>query len=94
MFVKGQSGNPSGRPKVANEVKELAREFTIEAVNRLAEWMRSDNAKASVAACIALLDRGYGKPTQPLAGDSDGPPVRIERLERVIVRANPDTPNG
>jgi len=45
-------------------VTALAREHTTEAVSKLAEWMRSDNPKASVSACLALLDRGYGKPTQ------------------------------
>lgn len=26
------------------------------------KWMRSDNPRASVAACLALLERGWGKP--------------------------------
>lgn len=64
MFVKGKSGNPSGRPKEDREVKELAREWTKEAMERLAFWMRSDNAKASVTACSTILDRGYGKAQQ------------------------------
>ena len=60
----GKSGNPGGRPKEDGEVKSLARDHTSEAINRLAYWMRSDNAKASVSACVALLDRGWGKPVQ------------------------------
>lgn len=91
-FVKGQSGNPGGRPKESNEVKTLARQYTEESVHRLAFWMRSDNPKASVAACQALLDRGYGKPTQPVSGDDDMPAVKIQKIERQIVR--PEHPNG
>jgi hypothetical protein len=63
-FEKGKSGNPGGRPKEENLVKELAREFTSEAIERLGFWLRSDNPKASVGAAVALLDRGYGKPHQ------------------------------
>jgi hypothetical protein len=76
-FVKGQSGNPGGRPKEAHDVKELARQYTGEAILKLAEWMRSDNAKASVAACNVLLDRGWGKAIQAITGE-DGGAIKIE----------------
>ena|SRR5215471_9127332 len=68
-FVKGRSGNPGGRPKEVAEVRELARTYTKAAIQRLAEWMASDDARASVAASIALLDRGWGKSTQPVDQD-------------------------
>ena len=70
-FKKGQSGNPGGRPKELEEVKELARAYTVDAIERLAFWMRSNDPKASVAAANALLDRAWGKATQPLS-DPDG----------------------
>ena len=74
-FVKGQSGNPGGRVGVPKEVRELARTHTEEAIKRLAVWMRSDDPRASVAACNSLLDRGYGKPVAPIemgnAGEFD-----------------------
>lgn len=65
-FQKGQSGNPGGRPKEVADVRALAREHTKEAINRLVEWMQSDNPKASVAACVAILNRGHGMPTQSI----------------------------
>lgn len=65
-FVKGQSGNPGGRPKDAAQIADLARKHSREAIKKLVEWMQSDNPKASVSACCALLDRGYGKPPQSM----------------------------
>jgi hypothetical protein len=82
-FEKGKSGNPGGRPKESPEVKELARQFTLEAVERLAFWMRSDNAKASVSASAALLDRGYGKPAQELRVPEGSITVEIRRFAAV-----------
>lgn len=65
-WVKGKSGNPGGRPKVVAEVKELARQYTTDAISALAEICKNPKAPpaARVAAAQALLDRGYGKPTQ------------------------------
>jgi hypothetical protein len=49
------------------DVQELAREKSPEAITTLANIMRDAKAPpaARVAAANALLDRGYGKPTQP-----------------------------
>jgi hypothetical protein len=68
-FQKGVSGNPGGRPKVLGDVQELARQKSPEAINTLAKIMDDEKAPsaARVAAANALLDRGYGKPTQPIS---------------------------
>lgn len=75
-FTKGQSGNPGGRVGVPLEVRELARSFTEESITRLATWMRSDHPQASVAAAEKLLDRAWGKPSQPVDGDGEGGAIR------------------
>src|SRR5215475_12262961 len=68
-FQKGVSGNPGGRPKVLGDVQELARQKSPEAINTLSNIMHDEKAPpaARVAAANALLDRGYGKPTQPIS---------------------------
>jgi hypothetical protein len=35
-----------------------------EAVERLAALMRSNDERVSLAACVAIIERGYGKPEQ------------------------------
>ena len=68
-FKPGQSGNPGGRPRVLRDVQELAREKSPEAIETLSNIMHDTKAPraARVAAANPLLDRGYGKPTQPIS---------------------------
>ncbi len=63
-WLPGQSGNPGGLTKIAREAKRLSQGFALEALERLAYWMRSDDHKASIPACLAILDRGLGKPKE------------------------------
>jgi hypothetical protein len=42
---------------------------------------------ARVAAVNSLLDRGWGKATQPISGDDDAPPIQIRQIELIGVRA-------
>ena len=60
----GVSGNPGGRPKVAAEIRDLARDHGPAAIQRLVDLMNSKNEGVAVRAAEALLDRGYGRPMQ------------------------------
>jgi hypothetical protein len=63
-FAPGCCPNPGGRPKAEHRITDLAREYTIEAIETLAEIMQDEEqpANARLAAAVALLDRGWGKP--------------------------------
>ena len=72
-FSKGQSANPGGRRKKTAEdieVQQIARQHgatAIDALVKIATKGKSESARVSAA--IALLDRGFGKPTQPVESD-------------------------
>ena len=69
-WVKGQTGNAGGRPKELTDVRVLARSRSKEAINTLYEIMTDTKAPpaARIAASVALLDRGYGRPEQSFTG--------------------------
>jgi hypothetical protein len=106
-FVKGQSGNPAGRPRVAAEIRELARAHGEEALRTLAELMKSAAKEETRArAAEALLDRAYGRPSQSITGeDGEGPvqvqvlslartePARVQLPQAVVVDALPPKPD-
>jgi hypothetical protein len=65
-WIKGQSGNPGGRPKTVGIVQDLARQHTANALEVLLVIMNDPDAPAAarVSAAAQLLDRGHGKPAQ------------------------------
>jgi hypothetical protein len=67
-FAKGKSGNPGGRPKAATDIQALARAMTAEAIAALG--LALNDPKTRVAAAIAILDRGYGKPLQTVQSET------------------------
>lgn len=89
-FKKGQSGNPTGRPKIVLEdgktLRQLSRDHTLEALNVLLEVMRDKTAShaARVSAAQQIHDRGWGKPSQPLDGDGEGGPIKA--VTEIVMR--------
>lgn len=69
--------------KASLEIKSLARKHTAAALKTLSCIMSEPSAPASarVQAATALLDRGWGKPTQTIQGDEDGGPIVITWLK-------------
>ena len=92
-FKPGQSGNPGGRPKRPNtveayqivaDVRAAARSHAPHAVQTLADIMQSEKAPwaARVAAANAILDRGWGRPTQAL---EHAGAVTVEKTNRLDI---------
>jgi hypothetical protein len=71
-----------GSVKTLPDVRSLARSYTALAVNTLAGIARSPKCPpaARVAASIALLDRGYGRPPQDHTGDDSEIRVTIRHI--------------
>ena len=79
-FSSGHSGNPGGRPKDEFKVAELARSYTVEAVETLVDLMRhSKDDRVRGTASQALLDRGWGKARVEVA--TSGGQSYIEALQ-------------
>ena len=60
----GVSGNPGGRLKTEVDIAALARVHGPKCIEVAAKLLSSEDEKMRLAACIALLDRGFGRPKQ------------------------------
>lgn len=72
--------------KSTAEIKELARHYAPQVIARLAHLaLNAESETAQIAAGRELLDRGFGKATQPVSGGADGENPILHRIERVII---------
>jgi len=71
------SGRKKGTPnKATAEIKELCRVHAPAVIQELARLAtKAESEQARVSAAKELLDRGFGKSTQPISGDPESPPV-------------------
>lgn len=69
-FQPGQSGNPGGRPKVIESIRDAARNLGDKALGVLAGALESDDERARIVAANSLLDRGFGKSASAVEWDA------------------------
>jgi hypothetical protein len=74
-------GTPNKHP---SEIKAVAAQHGPAIITKLAELAgviegnAADSQAVQVQAMKELLDRGFGRPVQPVSGDADAPPLAIE----------------
>lgn len=88
-FKPGQSGNPGGRAKLSQELRDRALKAVDDVI--MAAWLDEVETRGpNWAKCSELIAAyGLGKPTQPVTGEDGG---AIEVAARVIIL--PDNGRG
>jgi Family of unknown function (DUF5681) len=91
-FRPGQSGNPGGRPKAERNVRELAQQHTVEAVEALVDVVRTGKPAERVQAATALLDRGWGRPSASIEMTSTVKTSLVDLLTSIDAVEDADQP--
>jgi len=88
-IVKGSGPlNPVGHPKTVAHIRELAQEWTEEAIEKLGWHMRNaEKDRDQIEAARELLNRGWGKPSTSVEiqhenGDSQSKLIELSKLSK------------
>jgi hypothetical protein len=82
-FLPGFTPNPSGRPKVVGEIKQLARQHAPGAFKRICELVDSEDERTALAAAQEILNRAYGRPVQAIEQTVEYPDIKQLYLQAV-----------
>ncbi len=72
-FIKGNKANPGGRPKGLSITALIDKAVTENDWVEIIEILYTKAKRGDLKAIEMLMDRRFGKATQPLTGDGDEP---------------------
>jgi len=67
----GNPGNRGGPGRPPNEYRDAMRQIAYNAaqIERIKAWLSDPDVRVQLQAWMAVADRGYGKPTQPIESE-------------------------
>jgi hypothetical protein len=66
VWQPGQSGNPRGRPRAPFDIAAMCREHGPRCIEVAVALLDDQDSRIRLGAVNALLDRGFGRPTQSI----------------------------
>jgi hypothetical protein len=93
-FLPGVSGNPTGRPKGAGAIRDLARQYLPAALAKIGALIENPDPRVALAASQEIVNRVFGKPVQSVAAEVtkiDATKLYLEAVRRA--NGLPPSPN-
>ena len=84
-WKKGVSGNPRGRPPATVDIAALARVYGPRCIEVAAALLDDPDSRVRLAALVALLDRGFGRPAQVIATPDGNSALALHLLAAMAI---------
>lgn len=93
------AGAPLGNKNAANRgvIRKAFKDYATENpqdLRALVVKLYVEALNGNIQAAALIFDRTEGKASQPLTGDEENPIAMVQRVQREIVRAHTDNPDG